>query len=69
MAKQKREIRCIHHIPDGNGGYRTLDELTSEERSAWARSRAERMGEAVNAYYSAHPGEIGAFLKGAAAVG
>ena len=62
MKKQTNEIRCIHHVPDGNGGYRTLDELTAEERSAWARSRAERMGEAVNAYYSAHPDEIGAFV-------
>lgn len=62
MKVKSNEIRCIHHVPDGRGGYRLLNELTAEERSAWARSRAERMGEAVNAYYSAHPDEIGAFV-------
>ena len=49
-------------VPQGDGTYKNLEDLTPEERKAFGDKLAERIGRTVNRYYSAHPEEIPRFL-------
>ena len=56
MAKQK--IICRGWVPDGAGGWRSVEEdLTPEERADLGRKLVQRMGQALNDHFSAHPDE------------
>ena len=54
LAREK-EIRCRGFIPDGSGGHRQLEELSPEERKEFSHQLKERLGKAMEAYFSEHP--------------
>lgn len=57
MAK-RQEIRCRGWVPDGAGGWRSVeDDLTPEERAEFGRQLVQRMGRALNDHFSACPEE------------
>lgn len=58
-----KPITCRMWIPDGNDGYREWNKLTDEEKDAFAEKCAQRIGKAVNNYYSQHNGEIAKFME------
>ena len=61
MAKSK-PITVRGWVPQPDGSYRQLEELSEEERAEFRKKLAQRVGDACNRYYSAHPEEIAAFL-------
>lgn len=44
-------------VPDGDGGYQPLENLTQEERSEFSKKLVNRMGESLNNWFSSHPEE------------
>lgn len=61
MAKRpkkiKIKIKCRGYIPDGKGGWRSIEELTPQERKAYSAKLIETMGRALNEHFSEHPEE------------
>ena len=58
MAKRQQKIICRGWVPDGAGGWRSVEEdLTPEERAELGRNLVLRMGQALNDHFSAHPEE------------
>ena len=47
QTAMKKPISCRLFIPDGNG-YREWDELTGEEKEAFGKRCADRVGKALN---------------------
>ena len=57
MARNQKII-CRGFVPDGAGGYRSVEnDLTPEERRELGARIVQRMGRALNDHYSAHPEE------------
>lgn len=56
MARGK-EIKVVGFVPDGNGGYRSVESMSPEERKEFGQLLTQRMGAALNDYFSAHPEE------------
>lgn len=55
MAK-RQELRCRGWVPDGTGGWRSVEEdLTPEERAELGQKLVQRMGRALEEHYSTHP--------------
>jgi hypothetical protein len=54
---KSNDITVIGFVPDGAGGYRPLEDMTPEERRDFGTRLAQRMGKALNDYYSVHPAE------------
>jgi len=54
-VKYGRQIKCRGFVPDGNGEYRRVEDMTPEERAELGRRLIQRMGQALNEHYSAHP--------------
>lgn len=50
-----QQIKCRGFIPDGNGGYRPVESLSPDEKREFAQKLADRMGAALNDYFSQHP--------------
>ena len=64
MMAKRAEITCRNWVPDGNGGWRSVEnDLSGEEREAFGRKLVERMGGALNEYYSVNPGKIAPMLR------
>lgn len=51
------DITVIGFVPDGAGGYRPVESMTPEERRDFGTRLAQRIGKALNDYYSVHPAE------------
>ena len=55
MARKQQKIICRGWVPDGKGGYRSVEnDLTQEERDELGRKIIQAMGKAMNDYYSNH---------------
>ena len=58
MARKQKKLICRGWVPDGKGGYRSVEnDLTQEERDELGRWIIQTMGKAMNDYYSNHPEE------------
>lgn len=55
MPRKQNRITVRLFIPDGNGGYINHDDLTPEQQKAFGQMLINRMGEALNYHFSAHP--------------
>ena len=56
MAGKGQKIKCRGWVPDGNGGWRSVEnDLTPEERKQLGDWIVQTMGRALNDHYSAHP--------------
>ncbi|MBQ6163951.1 MAG: hypothetical protein IJK23_05705 [Clostridia bacterium] len=55
MAKKNNELTVRGFVPDGNGGLRSYEELSEEEKDAFGKKIVERMGRVLNDYFSIHP--------------
>lgn len=55
MPRQSKPITVRLFIPDGNGGYRNHDDMTPDQQRDFGRRLVNRMGEALNDYFSAYP--------------
>lgn len=53
--RQGQRIQCRGFVPDENGEYRCVEDMTPEERAELGRRLIRRMGQALNEHYSAHP--------------
>jgi len=54
---KSNDITVIGFVPDGDGGYRSVESMTPEERRDFGTRLAQRIGKALNDYYSVHPAE------------
>lgn len=57
------QIRCRGFVPDGNGSYRPLEDLSPQERGVLAQQFTEKMGRVFNDYFSRHPEVYARFTK------
>lgn len=51
------DITVIGFVPDGRGGYQSLEGMAAAEKTEYAKQLSRRMGAALNDYFSAHPSE------------
>lgn len=51
------EIKVVGFVPDGNGGYQSLEGMAAAEKTEYGKQLSRRMGVALNDYFSAHPVE------------
>ena len=62
MAGRNQKIVCRGFVPDGNGGYRPLEELSPEEKAKFSRSVTDRMGRVFEDYFGRHPEVYAKFI-------
>lgn len=55
MPRKHNTITVRLFVPDGNGGYINHEDLTREQQKAFGKILVNRMGEALNYHFSAHP--------------
>lgn len=53
--KNDTPIKNVLLVPDGNGGYINHDDLTPEEKAAFAKKLARRMGETLERCFALEP--------------
>lgn len=63
MGRKSNKIEVRLFIPDESGGYRLFEELNPEERAAFSKKSAQRMGKEINDWYSTHPEQIESMLR------